>query len=151
MHTLGGRPFLKKNDVKMDNNSKNTTILLYLRSIIISIVVVCIPPTIWLFITGDFYVRKFIEFIGFIFLFSAFVILTVTPFDMPDWLQNTPGIYTVNLIPIALVSVPAYLLLTEVFKTTRNRALWISILGSVFITEMMGLVLMYLFGSGASP
>ena len=116
----------------------------------ISIGLFLLPSAIWTFSTRNFN-PTLLEFMGFVFLFS--VVIFIGPFNLrlPDWLGNPPGLYLLNLIPIAVIGLVAYLILHRSTKLPRAKSACIAINASILLIQAMGSLMLYFFGRNSGP
>jgi len=116
----------------------------------ISIGLFLLPSAIWTFSTRNFN-PTLLEFMGFVFMFS--VVIFIGPFNLrlPDWLGNPPGLYLLNLIPIAVISLVAYLILHRSTKLSRAKSACIAINASILLIQAMGSLMLYFFGRYSGP
>jgi hypothetical protein len=125
-----------------------------LLAIAASLALFLLPAAIWTFLSGTFTQARLIEFAGFLLLFTVIAFLRPLgplAFELPNWLEEPPGLYVIAIIPVTVLSIAVYLLLHRRLKVSRQTAAFIAANGSILLAQAAGFLMMSLYARNSGP
>ena len=118
----------------------------------ISIALFFVPAAIWTLVSGTINLYQLVWFLHLIFTFSlALLSVALLNVHLPEWLSNYPGLYVLNLVPIAFLGAAGYLLLRRIPKLSPANAAWIALNGAILLMQAVGSLMLYFFGRYSGP
>jgi hypothetical protein len=120
-----------------------------LLCVTVSVGLMLLPSALWTFAAGLH--PSLLEFMGYIFTFSSVLFVGLLGLRLPDWLGNPPGLYLLNLPPILVIGLAAYMILRRSPKLSSGKAACIAANVSLLLMQALGSLMLYFFARYSGP